>query len=100
MDILARFVVLLATTNVELVILKRDLDLVLLETRYRQRDAQQLTRNSPATILADLLAGLVANVAWVAADSGGHSLNIVGWIAIAALANAVDQALHFLEAQQ
>ncbi len=74
-------VVFLLAADDELLVLERDLDLVALETGDRQRDPQQLGSRRGAF-------------------GGRDAFDVVGRIAVRALADAVDQAFHFVEAEQ
>src|SRR5262249_60779424 len=82
MNEVARLVVLLPAADGELVVLQRDVQLIALEARYRQNDAQAFGGVWRRTV-------------------GRNALDIVGGIPVAAaLADAVDQAFHILKAQQ
>jgi hypothetical protein len=86
MNVFARLIVLLATSDGQLIILQDDLELIALEASYRQGNAQPL--------------GLFRLSFTIARLDRRDALNVVGRVAVAAFAYAVDQPLHFFKAQQ
>src|SRR5581483_5183556 len=85
-NVLSRLVVLLSATDDELVVLHHDLELIAPKACHRQGDAQPIAQ----------LRGRASVCGRICRDA----LDVVGWIAVAALAYAVDQSLHLLEAQE
>src|SRR5262249_59562231 len=84
-QVLARLILLLAAANHELIVLNRDLELVAPEARNCERNAQAVGSFRTRTVRAGAV--------------GKDALDVVGGITVA-LADPVDQALHFFKAQQ
>jgi len=77
-EVLSGLVVLLTAANDELALLDADVELVAVEARDRQRDAQPFR----LAVLA------------------GDPLDIVGWVAVRRLGDAVERTLDLVEAEQ
>src|SRR5262245_22919321 len=81
MDKFARLVVLLAAADHQLIVFKHDLKLLALEAREREGDAQRFSCAA-------------------AVCRRGDAFDVVSGIAVAALANPIDQPFHLLKTQQ
>src|SRR5262245_34870506 len=82
MDEVSRLVIFLPAADHQLIVFKRDLELLASEASQCERDAQGLESSAAVAV------------------AGGNPFNVVRGIAVATLADSVDQPFHFLKTQQ